>query len=47
MATQLAEQEYDKFHQKRLQAQTIQSDQDIAQLTEAITQTRKNKPGLD
>lgn len=40
MAKQLAEQEYDKFHQTRLQAEASEADQHFAQLTAAAPLTK-------
>lgn len=43
MAKQLAEQEYDKFHQVRLQNESTQTYQALTQLTDAATQITKSK----
>ena len=43
MAQQLAEQEYDKFHQQRLQAQLLQNDEYLVQLTDVSAQISKPK----
>lgn len=45
MARQLAEQEYDKFHQTRLQAEASEADQHFAQLTTAAPRIKpESKP---
>ena len=43
MAKQLAEQEYGKFHHSRLQAQPLQADEYLIQLTDAAAQISKPK----
>ena len=43
MAKQLAEQEYDKFHQTRLHNDTAQADQHLAQLTQVATTLTNSK----
>jgi hypothetical protein len=44
MAKQLAEQEYDKYHQARLHTEALAADEKLIELTQAINQRPKTKP---